>query len=160
MDENEDEVRERSNAMDNRAEADVWSDKTFLRDADSFDEPLLLLVHVHGIACLAPPRAARLTATLCARTHPRPAKRTSVPSRRENPAAATLARCFTRRRLRLPLPGPSPLVANDGLSSARADHTVALDSLDTNIASDYRVGGESYNSSTSRTFAQANTSSP
>ncbi len=96
---------------------------------------------------MTPPRAERSTATARAsRRRHAPAKRIIEPKPpRESRRGAlwlSVSLLVAFFCLFQALPRWSD---NDGLSSARVEQTVTLDSLDTNIASDYRVGGESYN---------------
>ncbi len=64
LDDDDDPLRE-AIAMDH-AEAAIWSDESFLPDADGFDEPATAFVgsdaeQTCGIACLPPPQAAQLS---------------------------------------------------------------------------------------------------
>ena len=68
-------------AMDHDYEAAIWSDESFLPDADSFHEPATAFFgsdaeQTCGIACLPPPQAASSVKRPRPRNHPLPAKRT------------------------------------------------------------------------------------
>ena len=135
-------------AVTDGAEADVWSDESFLPDTDSFNhrESSPACVGVLALACLEPPSVEQSTATPRSSKAPRSRKTLieSNPPRESRRGALWLGVSLVVAFFCLfqALPRWS---ANDGLSLTRVDQAVTLDSLDTKLAGDYRVGDESYN---------------
>ena len=148
FDDDDDPLRE-AIAMDD-VEAAIWSDESFLPDADSFDEPATAFVASNseqtcGIACLAPPQAA-LSARMPRATKPSAARKTNVKVKapgesRRGGLWLGLSLVVAFFCLFQALPRWSP---TDGLPSARNRQSVASASFDTNVSADYRVGGDSY----------------
>ena len=127
-------------AMDH-AEATIWSDESFLPDADSFHEPAAVFVasdaeHSHGVACLPPPQTVQSI-------HLRRATKPSAAPRESRRGGLWLGLSLVVAFFCLfqALPRWS---RTDGLTSAGTQHGIASASFDTNIIADYRVGGESY----------------
>ncbi len=149
FDDNDDPLRE-AIAMDH-AEAAIWSDESFLPDGDSFNEPTTTSFtsgseQAHSVACLAPPHVA-LSARMPCATKPSAARNANVKvktPRRSRRSGLWLGLSLVVAFFCLfqALPRWS---STDGLPSAGNRHAVAPSSLDTNIASDYRVGANTYN---------------